>query len=98
MNKNSEKVIERKLVDNVKANKGLCIKLLSVHFLGLPDRMVLLPKGQVFFAEIKTTGEKPRKIQLHVHKMIRELGFNVYVIDKLEQIEEILPLYTNLPF
>lgn len=85
-NRTSEKYIERALVKHVEALGGLCIKLLTNHFLGLPDRMILLPGGSMFFVELKSTGQKPRKIQEVVHKKLRALGFKVLVIDSVEQI------------
>lgn len=85
-NKTSEKYIERALVKRVEALGGLCIKLLTNHFLGLPDRMVLLPGGKILFVELKSTGQKPRKIQTVVHSKLRALGFTVLVIDNVEQI------------
>lgn len=90
MIKESEKVIERKLVERCKQIGGLCIKLLTYQFTGLPDRMCLLPRGRIIFVEIKTTGEKPRKIQVVVHNMIRQLGFRVEVIDCVKQIDDII--------
>lgn len=84
-----ERLIERKLYNAVKDKGGLCIKLLALHFAGLPDRLVLLPEAKMFFAELKTTGERPRKLQLKVHEMIRKLGFKVYVIDSIQQITDI---------
>lgn len=88
--KESEKLIERKLVEAVKARKGLCIKLLCDQFMGLPDRMCLLPNGKIFFVEVKTTGQKPRKIQEYVHKQLRALGFKVEVLDNSENIKQLL--------
>lgn len=85
-NKTSEKYIERTLVKHVETLGGLCIKLLTNHFLGLPDRMVLLPGGKMFFVELKSAGQKPRKIQTVVHSKLRTLGFTVLVIDNVEQI------------
>ena len=46
--------------------------------------MVLCKGGYVGFAEIKTTGKKPTKIQLYIHDKLRSLGFEVFVIDDLE--------------
>ena len=86
----SEKVIEKSLNKKAKDLGGMSLKLLSTHMTGLPDRMILLPGGKMFFVEVKTTGEKPRKIQLYIHKKLRKLGFDVYVIDHLDQIEPIL--------
>lgn len=86
----SEKVIERKLVEAVKANGGMCIKLLCDNLLGLPDRMVLMPHGKIAFAELKTTGRKPRRIQIFMHKKLRALGFRVDVIDTTEGINNFI--------
>ena len=86
----SEKVIERKLVEAVKANGGMCIKLLCDNLLGLPDRMVLLPHGKIAFVELKTTGQKPRRIQVFMHEKLRALGFRVNVIDTTEGINNFI--------
>lgn len=91
MNKiDSEKSIERKLVELTKLSGGLCIKLLTYQFTGLPDRMCLFPGGIIIFVELKTTGEKPRKIQLAVHKMLRNLSFRVEVIDTIKGVEDLI--------
>lgn len=89
MKKESEKLIERKLVEHVKTNGGLCIKLLCDQFIGLPDRLCLLPNQKAVFVEVKTTGQKPRKIQALVHNKLKALGFRVEVIDSVEQIKNI---------
>lgn len=86
----SEKLIERKLVDLCKLNNGLCIKLLSNFFIGLPDRMCLFPGGKIVFVELKTTGQKPRKSQILVHNQLQKLGFKVFVVDKTEQVVELI--------
>lgn len=86
----SEKAVERKLVEMCKENGALCIKLLTYQFTGLPDRMCLFPGGIIIFVELKTTGEKPRKIQSSIHKKLRELGFRVEVIDTIEDVENLV--------
>ena len=43
----SEKVVERKLVEAVKSNGGMCIKLLCDQLIGLPDRMCLFPGHKI---------------------------------------------------
>jgi hypothetical protein len=90
MQKESEKVIERKLVDLVKQSGGMCIKLLSTHLTGLPDRMCLLPGSKITFVELKSTGEKPRPSQVYIHKKLRALGFRVEVIDTLEGVHNLV--------
>ena len=86
----SEKVIEKRLNAEVKSLGGWSLKLLCQFVTGLPDRLVLLPGGVIFFAEIKSTGKKPKPRQALVHKKLRRLGFRVYVIDRLEQLNKIL--------
>lgn len=93
MSVESEKVLEAKLRVDMEALGGYCWKLLTTHLIGIPDRIVLLPGGRIFFAEIKTTKQKPRKIQLLWHKRLRALGFVVYVIDTSEQINKIVEEY-----
>ena len=81
----SEKDLERTFSDKLNRTKKVwVIKLLSTFIKGLPDRMVICQGGYVGFAEIKTTGKKPTKIQSHIHEKLRALGFTVFVIDDLE--------------
>lgn len=56
----------------------------------MPDRLVLLPGGRFAFVEVKAPGEKPRPLQTARHKLLRKLGFSVYVLDGMEQIGGIL--------
>lgn len=80
----SEKLVERKLVELAKINNGMCIKLLCDQLIGLPDRLCLFPNHKMAFVETKTTGQKPRRIQAYMHKKLRALGFRVEVIDSVE--------------
>lgn len=52
----------------------------------MPDRLILLPDGHIGFAELKAPGKKPRPLQLSRHRLLRELGYRVYVIDDPKQI------------
>ena len=85
-----ETEIEKKLVQSVKAKGGIAPKFVSPGYAGMPDRLVLLPGGVFAFAELKAPGMKPRPLQVARHRMLRDLGFKVYVIDDVEQIEEVL--------
>lgn len=82
----SEKLVERKLVEHVKLNQGLCIKLPGDSLIGIPDRLCLFPGRRVVFVELKTTGQKPRRVQLFVHDKLRSMGFRVEVIDTVEGV------------
>ena len=50
------------------------------------DRIILMPGGCVAFAELKAPGKKMRPIQERRKRQLESLGFNVYLIDSLEQI------------
>ena len=56
----------------------------------MPDRIILMPKGKIAFVEVKTKGEKPRPLQLARHRLLRQLGFQVYVLDDVSQIGGII--------
>ena len=86
----SEKVVERKLVELIKINNGMCIKLLCDQLIGLPDRLCLFPNHKMAFVETKTTGQKPRRIQDYMHKKLRALGFRVEVIDSIEGVKQFI--------
>ena len=81
----SEKDLERTFSEKLNRTKKVwVIKLLSTFIKGLPDRMILCQGGYVGFAEIKTTGKKPTKIQEHIISRIRKVGFTVMVVDSPE--------------
>ena len=85
-----EKSIEQKLVRATKGRGGICPKLVSPGFDGMPDRLVLLPHGRMGFVDVKAPGGKPRPIQESRHRLLRRLGFKVYVLDGAEDIPRIL--------
>lgn len=91
----SEKYLEKALKAAVEKKSGLCIKLLSQHMVGLPDRMCLFPKGRIIFVEVKSKGKKPRKIQKVVHDRLRSLGFLVLVLDSREGLAALETIFED---
>ena len=85
-----EKTIEHKLAVTVKKHGGIAVKFVSPNYDGMPDRLVLLPDGVCAFVEVKAPNKKPRPLQKARHKMLKRLGFNVYVLDDTEQIGGII--------
>ena len=81
-----EKTIEKKLREAVKKAGGIALKFVSPSYAGMPDRLILFPDGKVAFAELKAPKKKPRALQEARHRLLRSLGFRVYVIDSVEQI------------
>ena len=86
----NEKQIEQKLVTETRKKGGLAVKFVSPSFSGMPDRLVLLPHGVMGFVEVKAPGKKPRLLQVSRHAMLREMGFQVFVLDAMEDIPGLL--------
>ncbi len=86
----SEKHVEQILIKTVKKMGGICPKFVSPGFDGVPDRLVLLPKGKFAFVELKAKGKKMRSLQVKRKRQLEQLGFSVYCIDDISQIGGIL--------
>ena len=82
-----ESKIELKLKKEVEKIGGLSLKFTCPGMAGVPDRLVLLPKGKMFFVELKAPGRKLRPLQLKRKEQLESLGFKVYVIDSYEKIQ-----------
>ena len=85
-----EKVVEQRLIRDVRRSGGLALKFVSPGFNGVPDRLLLFDGGKIAFVEVKAPGQKPRLLQVHRIDQLRKLGFRVYVIDDVNQIELML--------
>jgi hypothetical protein len=85
-----EKNIEKKLRDGVKKLGGQALKFTSPSFAGVPDRIVLMPGGRIWFVELKAPGKMPTLLQVAVHRTLSKLGFDVRVIDTPELVNAFL--------
>lgn len=88
--RNSEKWLEKKLVSEVQRLCGLALKFWPVTFTGLPDRIILMPRGRVYFVELKSAGKKPTARQLKVHEQLRAMGFSVWTVDCDPALQNVL--------
>lgn len=71
-----ERDIEQKLVGLVSRHGGLCLKWTCPGWSGVPDRIILLPRGRVIFVETKRPrGGKVSKLQEWWGRKINQLGF-----------------------
>lgn len=86
----TEKEVEKYLRKNVKLCKGIAYKFISPGNAGVPDRLVLLPDGRIYFVELKRPGGKTTKLQDRQIKILRALGFDVRVIDSIQKVEEFI--------
>ncbi len=86
----TEKQIEQKLAKRVKALGGIALKLNPLGMDGIPDRLILLPKGIAFFVETKAPGKKPRALRVNRMKQLERLGFACFVLDDDKQLDEVI--------
>ena len=85
-----KRAIERYLANKVKQLGGKSFKFVSPGNAGVPDRIVIIPGGHIFFIELKAPGKKPRKLQQVVIKQLKKLGCNVLTIDSKEQVNRFI--------
>lgn len=87
----TEDTVEKHLRLKVKALGGLCIKLNPFGYAGIPDRLVLLPRGRIAFYELKRpVGGQYEPLQLRWHAKLRRLGFTVHVCRTKQQVDDTL--------
>lgn len=89
----TESCLESKISQRVKKKGGIALKWTSPGFTGVPDRIVILPQGQIFFIEVKRSGGKRTVRQIRVGEILEGLGCQVFVIDNLDKFEEVLERY-----
>lgn len=85
-----EGTVETHLVDEVKKLGGKCYKFVSPGNNGVPDRIVMLPQGKVYFVETKAPGKKPRPSQLAVHREMERMGVRVRVLDSKAAVDSFI--------
>ena len=84
MNDPLEKEIERKVCEYAKSKGILVYKFSSPGMVSVPDRLLILPCGLVFFIEFKRSGCKPTPKQLREHQRLQAQNVKVFVIDNVE--------------
>lgn len=86
-----ESVIESHLRKAVESKGGWCLKWVAPGFTGVPDRIILMRGGRVYFAETKASGKAERARQAYVQQRLRKLGFTVFSsVDSFEKIDRII--------
>lgn len=66
---------------------------------GAPDEFLFAPRSlapRAAFVEVKREGEQPEPHQAREHKRLRDAGFDVWVVDSLEDCDEVIQSLTQL--
>lgn len=85
-----EKEIEKRLTQGVKRMGGRAYKFVSPGNAGVPDRIVLLPGGEIHFVELKTEAGKLTPNQEAQIRRIRKLGQLVWVVHGRRGVDDFL--------
>lgn len=85
-----EAKLENKLRLKVKALGGFAWKWVSPGTTGVPDRIVLMPGGRIYFVEMKWGKNGLSAQQKLVHRLLRGLGMKVYTIATTQELENFL--------
>lgn len=83
-----ESAIEKRLKKEIEKIGGKALKFVSPGMSGMPDRIVLLPGGEIVFVELKAPGKKRRKLQEYRAKKLKKLGFIVKCIDSIDGVQK----------
>ncbi|MDK4486751.1 VRR-NUC domain-containing protein [Fusobacterium necrophorum] len=90
--KKTEKEIEQKLKRRIESLGGLCLKWTSPGIRGVPDRICIMPGGDVLFVELKAEGKKNNlsPLQKNIHKKLKALGHVVCVVSSYEEVNDLI--------
>lgn len=86
-----EAVDEERFRLAIKKAGGLCIKLPPHLYIGIPDRLVLLPGARVFFVELKRRDLKKGRTsvaQERFREILSRLGFTWVKINGKSEVDE----------
>ena len=90
-----ERDVEKIFVEGIRARGGVAYKFVSPGNDGVPDRLVVLPDGCVFFVELKTETGKLSGLQKTQIGRLTERGASVAVLYGAFQVRDFLRSVSN---
>lgn len=81
----AESRLQKKIREDLERDGWLVLKIILCNKNGFPDLVPMKKKGKIFFIEVKRPGEDADELQKIVHAKLRQMGFNVFVIDTWEK-------------
>ncbi len=86
----SENQLEEKLVKKIKEMGGMALKFVSPGRAGVPDRIILMPKGKIYFVEMKSPRGEVNPIQEYIFEKFEKLGFKVHILNSENSVKKFL--------
>jgi hypothetical protein len=83
-----ESKVESHLRRRIEAAGGECWKFTSSGLIGVPDRIVMLPDGRLWFIELKAADGRVSTPQGRRHKTLWALGQKVLVLNTIEAVDQ----------
>jgi len=83
-----ESSIQSKIVATLTRAGYIVLRNTVCNLKGWPD-LTVYRRGRTAFIEVKRPGKEPTELQAHRHKQLRAEGFDVHVIDSVEQVRDI---------
>lgn len=78
--------------------RGLCVKLDPTGLVGIPDRLVMLPGGVLFFVELKRPkGGSWARMQRHWAYLLEKVGQTCLKAKSIAEVDAILAPYKQPP-
>jgi Holliday junction resolvase len=79
-----ESTIQRKIIKALTASGHYVIKLIQTNKNGIPDLLVIKPRGEVYFIEVKSESGKLSPLQKHRIQELSNYYIKTLVMDKAE--------------
>lgn len=86
--KTAESKIESWLVNQIKQMGGIADKFVSPANPGVPDRLIVMPNGKIYFVELKATWGSLSNIQKWQRERYEKLGADVRIVKGMDQAKE----------
>ena len=80
-----ESAIEKRLKKAIEKRGGLCLKFTSPGCSGVPDRIIVLPDGRLYFVELKQKSKRLEPLQQRWKQRLEVRGQKVYRVDDVEE-------------
>lgn len=86
-----ESQIENYLKREIEKLNGLCLKFVSPGNKGVPDRIIILPNGQIIFAELKSGNQgRLSALQVRMQTVLKNLKCRTYVLTTRSEIDKLI--------